>query len=96
MPQRPVWRDVLVVLFFMGPWAPASFLLVKALRALELVQDEMLAAIPDLQNIHRSAEGSLCQAAHIGYELLHCSECLAKPQERDEEGRSYFLGTWKI
>lgn len=77
----------------MGPWGPASFLLVKALRALESVQDEMLAAIPDLQNIHGSAEGSLCQAAHIGYELLCCSECLAESQERDEEGRSYFLGT---
>lgn len=93
MLQRPVWRDVIVVLFFMGPWVPASFLLVKALRALERLQDEMLAAVPDLKNTHRSAEGSLCQAAHIGYELLCCSECLAKPQERDEMGRSYFLGT---
>lgn len=48
MLQGPVWRDVIVVLFFMGPWVPASFLLVKALRALESVQDEMLAAIPGL------------------------------------------------
>lgn len=77
----------------MGPWVPASLLLVKALKALESVQDGMLAAIPAVQNIHGSADGFLCQAAHVGYELLCCSECLAKPQERDEEGRSYFLET---
>lgn len=77
----------------MGPWVPASLLLVKALKALESVQDGMLAAIPALQNVHGSAEGFLCQAAHVGYELLCCSECLAKPQERDEEEQSYFLET---
>ena len=51
--QRLVWKDVIFVLVFTGPWVPASSLLVKAFRALKSVQDGMLAASPGVQNIDR-------------------------------------------
>lgn len=99
MLQKPVWREVIIVLVFMGPWVPASSLLVKVFRASESSSGHEAGCKPGCPN-HRwiCRWFSLCpcclfKAAHIDNELLRCSECRVGPQKRDEEGQSYFLGT---